>query len=232
MKKILIILGILILMFFGIRAVIPLLNLFPKKAPAKSTIKLPEPVHKGEMSFEEAMLKRRSIRSYSNEPISLAQVSKLLFAAQGITDERGFRTAPSAGALYPLEVYALAGNVEGLKSGVYKYKPENHELVKISSGDKREELGRAALGQSAVKDAPLDIVLSAVYERTTIKYGERGRRYVHIEAGHVAQNVFLQAVSLNLGAVVIGAFSDDEVKKVIQMPEQEQPLYILPIGKK
>ena len=195
-------------------------------------IKLPEPKYDSPTSVEKALLNRRSVRSYEDEPLTLEEVSQLLWAAQGVTNSRGFRTAPSAGALYPLEVYVVIGNVNGLSKGIYKYTPNTHELLRILKGDKRTELCNAALDQEPVKYAPLVIIFSAVYERTTIKYGERGIRYVHIEVGHAAQNVFLQAISLNLGAVVIGAFYDEKVKKIANMKENEHPLYLIPIGKR
>ena len=195
-------------------------------------IKLPAPRYKNSVSVEEALLKRRSVRDYKNEPLTLADVSQLLWSAQGITDPRGLRTSPSAGALYPLEVYVVAGNVKDLPGGIYRYRPHKHELDRVVAGDKRTELCNAALGQPCVRNAPAVIVFSAVYERVTVKYGERGIRYVHIEAGHAAQNAFLQAVSLNLGAVVIGAFHDEEVKKIIRAADREQPLYIMPVGKR
>jgi SagB-type dehydrogenase family enzyme len=195
-------------------------------------IKLPEPKYDSSTLIEKVLLNRRSVRSYKDEPLALKEVSQLLWAAQGITDPRGFRTAPSAGVLYPLEVYVVIGNVHDLPKGIYKYTPNTHELMRILKGDKRTELCRAALDQEPVKYAPIVIIFSAVYKRTTVKYGERGIRYVHIEVGHAAQNVFLQAISLNLGAVVIGAFYDEEVKKILNMPIKEQPLYIIPIGKK
>lgn len=194
-------------------------------------VKLPEPIHSSKISIEKALLERRSIRDYKNLPLTLSEVSQLLWAAQGITDTRGFRTAPSAGALYPLEVYVVAGNVSGLPAGVYKYKPHGHELIRIAKGDKREELSAAALGQPWVKGGAAVMVFSAIYERTTQKYGERGIRYVHIEAGHAAQNVYLQAVSLHLGTVVIGAFDDKVVKSIMNMTPKEEPLVIMPVGK-
>lgn len=197
------------------------------------TIKLPEPRYDSKISIEKALLERRSIRDYRNEPLALAEVSQLLWAAQGVTDkEKGLRTAPSAGALYPLELYVAVGNISELSNGVYKYKPEGHKLKRIAEGDKRIELYNAALSQSAVKDAAVVIIFSAVYERTTEKYGERGERYVHIETGHAAENVYLQAVSLNLGTVVIGAFDDNEIKKIANMEDEEQPLYLMPVGRK
>jgi SagB-type dehydrogenase family enzyme len=163
--------------------------------------------------------------------MSLSELSHLLWAAQGISGAEGRRTVPSAGALYPLEVSVVAGNVSGLQPGIYVYKPERHELLKIIDGDKRDELSRAARGQSVIRSASAVLVISAVYERSTVKYGERGNRYVHMEAGHAAQNVYLQAVSLNLGTVAIGAFDDDEVKNAAHLTVREQPLYIMPIGR-
>lgn len=197
-------------------------------------IKLPEPKYDSQTSVEEALLGRRSVRNYEAQPLTLAEISQLLWAAQGVTDStRGwsFRTSPSAGALYPLELYIVAGKVNDLPDGIYKYKPLTHKLKKIAEGDKRAELCNAALNQLSVKDAPASIVFAAVYERTSAKYGERAERYVHIEVGHSAQNVYLQAFSLNLGTTVIGAFTDDEVKKIMNLPDNEQPLYIMPIGK-
>jgi len=195
-------------------------------------IKLPQPVLKGEMSLEEALYKRRSVRQYSDEPLLLTAVSQLLWSAQGITDKtNGLRTAPSAGALYPLEVYLIAGNVIDLKAGVYKYRPNGHELALVLEGDVRNELCSSALYQSPIKEAPIVLVITAVYERTTAKYGERGIRYVHMEAGHSAENICLQATALGLGTVTIGAFNDEKVKKVLNLPEDEMPLYILPVGK-
>jgi len=196
-------------------------------------MKLPEPKYVSNTSVEKAIVERRSIRMYNDDPLSLHEVSQLLWAAQGITDSRGgYRTAPSAGALYPLEVYIVISNVEGLTQGVYKYKPHQHELVKVRDGNIKDELAAAALGQDCIERGAVAIIFSAVYERTTQKYGERGIRYVHIETGHAAQNIYLQAVSLNLGMVVVGAFKDAEVKKVLSMLDEEHPLYILPVGKR
>jgi len=195
------------------------------------TIKLPQPQYDSRSSVESTLLKRRSIRRYTDEPLTLVEISQLLWAAQGVTHHRGFRTAPSAGALYPLEIYIVAGKVTGLVAGIYKYKSNHHELLKIVEGDKRSELCRAALNQSAVKNAPVVILFCAVYQRITFKYGQRGIRYVFIEAGHSAQNICLQAVSLGLGTVTIGAFNDDKVKKIVNCEADEEPLYIMPVGK-
>ncbi len=196
------------------------------------TIKLPPPLSDGKTSLEKTLRERRSIRHYKDLPLSLSDLSQLLWAAQGITAPGGRRTAPSAGALYPLEVYVVIGKVAGAPDGVYAYKPLDHGLGRITDGDVRAELGRAALGQASVRNAPVVLVLCAVYERTTGKYGERGIRYAHMEAGHAAQNVSLQAVSLGLGTVVIGAFQDNEVKAVLRLPDDVRPLALMPVGKK
>jgi SagB-type dehydrogenase family enzyme len=201
-------------------------------APKNETIKLPGPGYRSGTPVEQALLKRRSVREYKDEPLTLAEISQLLWAAQGITEAgRGLRTAPSAGALYPLEVYVAAGNVNDLPGGIYRYLPRGHELLPVVRGDKRAELCNAAWNQSPVGEAAAVIVISAVYGRTTVKYGERGIRYVHMEAGHAAQNILLQAVSLNLGTVVIGAFNDAQVKKTMNAGNDEQPLYLIPAGK-
>ncbi len=193
-------------------------------------ITLPEPIYDSETSLEEALLARRSVRSFGEEPITLQQLSQLFWAGQGITDPSGKRTAPSAGALYPLKLYVVVGNVEGLAAGVYEYEPETHTLVKIMDGDQRQSLSQAALGQTSVQQGAVDIVITAIYEITTVKYGERGIRYVHMEAGHAAQNISLEAVALELGAVTAGAFDDADVQQVLELPEDEVPLYIIPVG--
>jgi SagB-type dehydrogenase family enzyme len=195
-------------------------------------VKLPEPKYDSKVSIEKALHTRRSIREYKDKSLELAEVSQLLWAAQGITDPLGLRTAPSAGALYPIEVYFVAGNVNNLSDGVYKYIPHKHELVKVMQGDKRSELCSAAFNQPCIKNSAAIIILAAFYERTTRKYGERGIRYVHMEIGHAAQNVYLQSVSLNLGTVVIGAFDDNKVKRTLRMSDAEQPLCIMPVGRK
>jgi SagB-type dehydrogenase family enzyme len=203
--------------------------LTPNVTTVRSEIKLPRPRYQSNVSVEEALLKRRSIREYEDKSLTIEEVSQLLWAAQGITSLRGFRTAPSAGALYPLEIYLVVGNVKELEKGVYKYKPTLHRLEKILDEDVREELANAALGQEWVKEGAIDIVISAVYERTTQKYGERGIQYVHVEVGCVVQSIYLQAQALNLGTVCIGAFYDDQVKKVLNM--EEDPLIIMPVGR-
>ena len=194
-------------------------------------IQLPEPRHDGEVSVEYALQMRRSVRSYKDEPLDIADISQILWSAQGITRPRGFRTAPSAGALYPLELYVIAGNIISLPPAIYRYKPDGHLLLKIKSGDHRSELSRAALRQSSIKKAPAVLLFCAVYDRITGKYGQRGIRYAHMEVGHAAQNACLQAIALGLNTVVIGAFRDAEVKKIADLAAAEQPQYFVPIGR-
>ncbi|MGQ9788211.1 MAG: SagB/ThcOx family dehydrogenase [Candidatus Hadarchaeaceae archaeon] len=212
-------------------------QLYPRPAPkseleSEAFITLPPPRLDSDFSIEEALLMRRSTREYTGEPLTLTEISQLLWAAQGITDPRGYRTAPSAGGLYPIEVYLVAGDIENLEAGVYRYLPRAHELVKIKSGDLRGPLSTAALGQIWVKDAAADLVIMGVYERTTVKYGDRGIRYVYMEAGHVAQNICLQATALGLGTVTVGAFYDDQVQEILMAAENEKPLYLMPVGRK
>jgi SagB-type dehydrogenase family enzyme len=193
---------------------------------------LPTPQYDSPISVEKALLERRSVRAYQSEPLTLAEVSQLLWAAQGITDPDGLRTSPSAGALYPLEIYILVGNVRDLEAGIYHYLPENHALALISTGDRRQALYEAALDQQALLDAAAVILITAVYDRTKQKYGERGIRYALIEAGCVTQNLYLQAESLDLGTVFIGAFEDEAVRQLVGAGIREQPLGLMPVGRK
>jgi SagB-type dehydrogenase family enzyme len=190
------------------------------------TVKLPSPTYDSGVSIEKALVERRSIRSYKEEPLTLNELSQILWAAQGITEPgKGLRTAPSARAVYLLEVYVLPGNVTNLPMGVYKYRPQGHELIKIADGDKKAELFKA-MGQAPIKNAPAVLVFSGLSEKT------QRPAWMYIEAGHAAQNVYLQAVSLKMGGVVMGGFKDEDVRSVLNLSEKEQPLYIMPIGKK
>lgn len=195
-------------------------------------ISLPEPDFEIGTDLNRALRERRSIREYRSGSLSLADVSQLLWAAQGVTSLGGFRTSPSAGALYPLETYLVAGEVEGLEPGVYRYDPAAHALKKEAEGDRRKALGDACLGQVWMAPAQAMIVFTAVKERTTARYGERGNRYVYMEVGHAGQNVLLEAVALRLGSVIVAAFDDDVVSKALGLPEEEDPLYVLPVGRK
>jgi len=184
---------------------------------------LPGPKKRGALSLEEALARRRSERSFVRRTLDREQISQLLWAAQGVTEGR-LRTAPSAGALYPLEVYLVTGE------GIYHYLPQSHELEPIAEGDLLPQLSKAALGQECVREAPVSVVIAAVYQRAERRYGERAARYVWIEAGHVAQNVHLQAVAMGLGSVPVGAFDDRQVHRVLSLPESQMPLYIIPVG--
>jgi SagB-type dehydrogenase family enzyme len=188
-------------------------------------MELPKPGHKGTVSLEDAITQRRSVRSFSDEPVSIEDLSQILWAAQGLTEGR-LRTAPSAGALYPIEL------IIATEEGVFQYVPDGHRLDEIIKKDVRDELSSAALGQGFIKDAPVVLVITAVFERVKSKYGERGTRYVHQETGHVAQNVCLQCEALGLGTLVVGAFHDSRVQNVLGTPKDFEPLYIVPIGQK
>lgn len=186
---------------------------------------LPPPDTKGSLSLEETLAQRRSVREFDTEPLTLAELGQLLWAAQGITNARGFRTAPSAGALYPLELYLATAE------GVSHYDPVSHGLEVLGSRDARQHLFEAALEQEPVRQAPAVVIVTSVYERTASKYGEiRTPRYVHLEAGHSAQNLLLQAVALHLGAVPIGAFHDEQVQAALGLPADHEPLYLIAVG--
>ncbi|MBM4447490.1 MAG: SagB/ThcOx family dehydrogenase [Chloroflexi bacterium] len=196
-------------------------------------MKLPPPNPRGKISVAEAISKRRSVRRFRAQPLSLAQLSQLLWSAQGITGTGGRRAAPSAGATYPLEIFVAIGEhgIEILAAGIYHYDVDNHSLSLHLSGDLRQKLADTALGQSFIANCPVDMVVCALHPRTAYRYGKRGQRYVHMEVGHVGQNVALQAVVLGLATVMVGAFEDEDVRKVLKLEEQIKPLYIIPIGK-
>lgn len=195
-------------------------------------ISLPDPHLKGELPLEEAVLKRRSRREFEHSPLTLEQVSQTLWAAQGITEEGGLRAAPSAGALYPLDIYLVTGReaVEGLAEGVYHYLPQGHSLELVLEGDVRQSLARYSVEQMFIAEAPVSLVITGEYERTTQKYGDRGVRYVHMEAGHLAENVYLQVAALGLGTVTVGAFEDTRISRLLDLPSGYEPLYVMPIG--
>jgi SagB-type dehydrogenase family enzyme len=177
------------------------------------------------MSVEKAMAKRRSCRRFARRPLTPAQVGQIAWAAQGVSDaERGYRTAPSAGALYPLEVYLV------MADGVFHYQPRTHALRLHRRGDLRADLAGECLSQEFVAEAPLDVVFCAVYQRTTRKYGRRGVMYTHIEVGHAGQNVLLQAEAMGLAGVAVGAFRDEGVHKLLALPTDHEPVYVIPVG--
>ncbi len=195
----------------------------------KDLIPLPEPSHDGAVSLERAIKGRRSTRDFSNKPVPVEELGQLLWAGQGLT-RAGSRAAPSAGALFPLELYALVGLAGGFDPGVYHYLPPKHNLLLIRPGDHRRSLWEVALKQDAVRTAPIIIVIAAVVERTAAKYGRRAERYVDIEVGAAAQNISLQAESLGLGSVLIGAFQDRAAKQVLNLPRDHRVIGLIPIG--
>ncbi|MCH7732003.1 MAG: SagB/ThcOx family dehydrogenase [Candidatus Marinimicrobia bacterium] len=217
-------------------------NLFltkPKKPPQYKTypgaklVKLPKPKYQG-ITVEEAIEKRRSVRNYSTRPISLLELSQLLFAAQGVTGRmygEPLRSTPSAGALYPIEIYVVVNNVQGLSQGIYHYAIRNHELELIKSGDFSAKITDAGLEQEMLGEADVTFILSAIFDRIRHKYGERGFRYVYMEAGHISQNIYLQAVSLGLGSVSVGAFIDEKVNQLISIDGyKEAAIYLHAVG--
>ena len=197
-----------------------------EESSESAVVKLPSPKLDGSVSVEKALAQRRSIRTYKDEALSLAEVSQILWAAQGITDAKsGKRTAPSARASYLLELYLISGNVSGLPQGMYKYQPEGHGLSEITGGDVKTKLFEAA-GQASIKSAPAALVFTGDTERS------RTPELMYLEAGHAAQNVYLQAVSLELGTVVMAGFKPEEVGKALSIPPDEKVIYIMPLGKK
>ncbi|GAB4275193.1 MAG: SagB/ThcOx family dehydrogenase [Candidatus Rifleibacteriota bacterium] len=196
-------------------------------------IMLAEPAYSGIMTLEQALKKRRSVRQYASTPLELAEVGQILWATQGVSSEKGgYRTAPSAGALYPLETYLVAGEVRGLQPGIYHYDMNKHCLFPMKSGDFRSGLSNTVLGQKPPLNAPASVVLAGVFERTRIKYGYFGDRYVYMEAGHAGQNLCLQAVGLGLSALTIGSIEQEKLQALLGLPVNQTPLYVLPFGHK
>jgi len=200
---------------------------------------LPSPQADGKISVEHALANRRSHRSYTDQAISAEQLSQVLWAAYGITSPRpdspnlrgGLRTAPSAGGLYPYEIYILVGKVNGIETGLYHYVSQEHKIVKVRDQDLRESLSVASFGQNQIKEAPVTLLYAAIYGRMVARYGARGTdRFVYIDLGHSAQNVYLQAEALKLGTCSVGGFDDEKVIEIMQLPEEEIPLYIMPLG--
>lgn len=231
LKYVLIVITFILLLFPGCSSSEE--NSVAEPVPDNSEIiQLPEPRLSSEVSLEESLNKRRSTRSYSDEPVTLQEISQLLWAAQGITDDSGHRTAPSAVALYPLTIYVVAGNIPGIVNGVYVYDPEKHSIQRIIDRDIRNELSIAAMGQVSVKQGAVSFVVTVDYGIVMSRFGDKGERFGTLEAGHAAQNLCLQATALDLGLVTAGAINDDQVADVLDLPENLTPLYIIPVGKK
>lgn len=205
----------------------------PSLKTGVNTMNLSPPTLEGNMSLEEAISERRSKRSFSKRPLTEKQLSQVLWAAQGITDVGGLkRSAPSGGALYPSDIYAVIGEncVEAITAGVYLYRPEKHSILKIADGDRRKALAVASLRQMWMADAAVLFVISLEYGRVTGKYGDRGIRYALIESGHIGQNICLQCQALGIASCIVGAFDDQEVAKVVDTGKGHRPTVILPAG--
>jgi SagB-type dehydrogenase family enzyme len=206
----------------------------PSGTPGAEAIKLPPPVTRGGMPLAEALRDRRTVRTFASRPLDLGQISQLLWGADGMSDSRGLRTSPSAGATYPLDLYLVAGErgVQDLPAGVYHYQVAAHALTPVAPGDVRAAVARASLHQSWMAQAPVMVVITGEYRRCAARYGERGGRYTHMEAGNVSQNLFLTAEALGLGAGIVGAFEDKALTQVLKLPLGHEPLLVMPVGYK
>ena len=202
-----------------------------QRAAPQGVVPLPAPRRNGAVTLDSALRARRSVREFTSDALPIDDLGQLLWASQGGIRRGEGRTVPSAGGLYPIEVYVAVGRVRGLDPGVYHYDPREHALTLVRSGDQRRALAAAALRQDWMEQAPAIIAIAALYARTTVKYGERGRRYVHIEVGHAAQNVYLEATALGLGTTLVGAFNDARVARVLGLPPDVEPLGLLPLGR-
>jgi SagB-type dehydrogenase family enzyme len=199
----------------------------------EESMMLPRPDHEGNLLVEDAIKRRRTVRSFSSSSMRIEDLSQIFYAAQGITDDRSFkRAAPSGGALYPIDVYAVVGKngIIGLDAGIYHYISSGHRMEHVAKGDKSEQLADSALQQKWMAQPPVNFVITAEYSRICSKYGERGIRYAMIEAGHVGQNIFLQAEALGLKAGIVGAFEDIKVIDILGIPKQHEPLLLMPVG--
>jgi SagB-type dehydrogenase family enzyme len=189
-----------------------------------------EPHPHGSVAVEDCIRRRRSVRKFRDRALTQEELGQLLWAAQGVTAPDGKRAVASAGALYPLELYAACRHVSWLTSGVYRYHPADHELLLVASDRQYEKLGDAASGQEWIAQAPAVICIAGVFERTAVKYGARGRGYVYMEAGHAAESLMLQAVALGLATTMVGAFDDSEIRHLFHLAAHEIPLCLIPVG--
>ena len=208
-------------------------NAIDNKQKIRTIMKLPNAKTRGTLSLEQVVFERRTTRSYASKTLSLEQLAQLLWAAQGITGKKGnFRAAPSAGALYPMDVYVVIGKngVVKIEAGVYHYEAQRHLLSQVIKKDLRNDVAKAALSQMWIARAPVSFIITAEYNRMGVKYGSRGERYAMIEAGHICQNLFLQAEALKLKAGIVGAFHDKKLNKILDLPRAHEPLLIMPAG--
>jgi SagB-type dehydrogenase family enzyme len=197
-------------------------------------IKLPAPVTKGTMSVEEALQNRRSTRKFANRSLELAQISQLLWAGDGINNPQGKRTAPSGKATYPMDLYLVAGErgVTGLAPGLYHYNVADHALDLMAKGDFRTAVAKACNSQVWMTEAPVILVISGDYKRSEVKNGDKALLFTHIEAGLIAQNIFLEAGSLGLGAGIAGGMNDQALGQALKLPPANIPFLVMPVGQK
>ena len=214
--------------------VLGIMLLQPPGGQGAEAVKLPPPVKTGGMPLAEALNVRRTVRHFASRPLDLGQISQLLWEADGTSDPRGLRTSPSAGATYPLDLYLVVGErgVADLAAGVYRYQAAAHALSPVAPGDLRGAVARASRHQSWMTQAPVMVVITGEYRRCTGRYGERGVRYTHMEAGNVSQNLFLAAEALGLGAGIVGAFEDKALAQAAKLAPAHEPLLVMPVGHK
>jgi SagB-type dehydrogenase family enzyme len=220
--------------FWAFILVLGIIMVFPSAGQAAEAIKLPPPATKGGMPLAEALKTRRTVRHFASRPLDLAQVSQLLWEADGLSDPRGLRTSPSAGATYPLDLYLVVRErgVKDLPPGVYRYEVHDHALTLLPPGDFHASVARACLNQAWMTEAPVLVVITGEYRRCTARYGQRGIRYTHMEAGNVSQNLFLAAEALGLGAGIVGAFEDQALAQALKLAPAHEPLLVMPLGYK
>ena len=204
-----------------------------KEYPGNNRVSLPSPAKMGGISLDQALRKRKSVRTYANKPLSKEQLAYLLWSSTGIQrreDGREYRTVPSAGGLYPIETYLVVNNVEDVPQGVYHYSVQQHLLEELQTGDFSRPITAAALGQRMCSQAAVVFIWTAIFQRSKWKYGERAYRYIYLDAGHMAQNLALSAVSLGLGSCHIGALFDEEVNSIVQVDGIDESVVYMTIA--
>jgi SagB-type dehydrogenase family enzyme len=226
--------GDLMAIFWSLIMAMGILLFNPPGSPGAEAVKLPPPGKMGGMPLAQALEVRRTVRRFAARPLEFRQISQLLWSADGVSDLRGFRTSPSAGGTYPLDLYLVVGEkgVRDLPAGVYHYQVEAHALALLAPGDARAAVARAALHQDWMAQAPVMVAITGQYRRCSARYGDRGVRYTHMEAGNVSQNLSLAAEGLGLGSGIVGAFEDRALAQVLKLPQGHEPLLVIPVGYK
>ena len=215
----------IVLLLLVTAVVIPASNAQRRKRDEAKAIQLPSAKTSSNVSLESALVARRSVRSFSDKNLSYEQLSQLSWAGQGITDkEKGYRTAPSAGAIFPMIIYFA------IEEGLFEYEPQSHVLRQIVENDVRRELSRSAIRQPYIAEAPCSIIIAGNVKKVSSRYGKKARTYTILEAGHIAQNILLQAAALELGAVPVGAFDSGDVRRICRTQAGYEPFYIIPVG--